>query len=86
MRNFNMNTPEPCDSCGFNYYDVMAQDDPDSSFECLKHLPIDPLCTGYKNWKELSEGEKWRDYPYPEYPEGMEGMEECCIPNPRRIK
>ncbi len=54
-----MNTPKPCSRCGFNYWDTMTQDDPNSSFECLKHLSVGVIgCTGFKDWKETTIEEK----------------------------
>ncbi len=48
-----MNTPKPCDTCKFLYWDCMHEDDPSYSAECMGYLELGKIdCPRYKNWQE----------------------------------
>ena len=59
-----MNIPDPCNSCGFLYYDATFSDSDlsgESGVECVKNLIMgNPNCPKYKSYKLVSSDEKWR--------------------------
>lgn len=56
-----MNTPAPCNSCGFLYSDCMSEDDPCYSAECIKGLEMgNSQCYLYKHYSKVTIDEKWR--------------------------
>ena len=59
-RIIDMNTPNPCSTCGFLYVDCMYQDDPNYAAECIKNLKMGNLaCSSYKYYKQVTQEEKW---------------------------
>lgn len=48
-----MNTPKPCDTCKFLYYDCLFEDDSNYDSECTKGLsPKDEKCKGHVHYDE----------------------------------
>ena len=53
-----MNTPKPCDTCKYLYYDAFSKDDPSYSAECKKGHNLGKNCLDYKYYGKKKETDK----------------------------